>query len=65
MNINEAKAQIEALLNEAEQQNLWGGSEDEEGALHPGDVDWDELRAKIAAVLDLLRANGIEVEVTP
>lgn len=43
-------AKIDLILEEAEQDNRYGGSEDSEGSLMPGVVDWQDVRAKIMAV---------------
>ena len=43
---------IQALLAGAKEENEFGGSEDGDGCLHPGDVDWDELEARIICILE-------------
>jgi hypothetical protein len=50
--MSEIADKVDALLAEAQEQNEWGGGEDRDGALHPGSVDWESLRAKVRALID-------------
>jgi hypothetical protein len=43
---------IQSLLAAAKEENEYGGSEDADGCLHPGNVDWDELEERIICVLE-------------
>jgi hypothetical protein len=52
MNITEAKEKITDLIEAAEDDHRWGGSETSDGVLMPGPVNWDKLKEDIAAVLD-------------
>lgn len=52
MTKEEAKEKALALISNAEGHYEWGGSEDENGTLHPGSIDWEELRTGIAKVID-------------
>lgn len=52
MNDAEAKQKIAALLDAAEDDNLWGGDETEDGCLTLGKVDWKKLKKDIDAVLN-------------
>jgi len=47
---NEIKKEISKMIAEMEEQNEWGGSEDGEGNLYPGGIDWEEVREKIEAL---------------
>lgn len=40
------------LIDEEQETYTWGGSEDAEGCLMPGRIDWDRLRSDIRAVLE-------------
>ncbi len=43
---------IQSLLAAAKEENEFGGSEDADGCLHPGDVNWDELEERIICILE-------------
>ena len=43
---------IQALLAAAKEENEFGGGEDADGCLHPGDVNWDELEERIICILE-------------
>jgi hypothetical protein len=43
---------IQALLAAAQEENEYGGGEDSEGCLYPGNVDFDELEERIICVLE-------------
>ncbi len=45
------KNEISELIDMAEDDFKWGGSEDSEGCLMPGDVDFEKLKKDIFKVL--------------
>jgi len=49
---------IAKLLEEADEQQRWGGGTDSDGALHNGTVDFEKLRREIAALLSSPAAKG-------
>lgn len=51
MTRDEARAKIEALLSVAEQENEFGGDEDENGDLALGRVDFQRLKQGINLIL--------------
>jgi len=54
MTKEELKETIDSLLDDAEEENEWGGSETSDGVLMPGNVDWKQLRANILEAVDSL-----------
>lgn len=50
------QAAIMQLLSDIESQHTWGGSEDEDGSLQCGDIDWDSVKQ---------RANEIFEDICP
>ena len=54
MDINKAKEEIENILGEAERDYDYGGSEDEDGGLVPGDVDFEDVKQKIFNIIEEL-----------
>ena len=59
MNINKAKEEIQILLNEAQESNIYGGDESEDGCLSPGLVDWVDLKMQINIILDRIGDEGL------
>ena len=52
MTKKELKEIISSLLDDAEEENDWGGSETSNGILMPGKVDWKRLNANILKAVD-------------
>lgn len=52
MTKQELKEIIVSLLDAAEDDNEWGGSETPNGVLMPGKVDWKQLSANILKAVD-------------
>jgi hypothetical protein len=46
------REKITAIFKDLRDEQDWGGSEDSDGALHPGTPDLAEAEAKILAILD-------------
>jgi hypothetical protein len=46
------REKITAIFKNLRDEQDWGGSEDSDGALHPGTPDLTEAEAKILAILD-------------
>lgn len=52
MTKKELKEIISSLLDDAKEENDWGGSETSNGILMPGKVDWKQLSANILKAVD-------------